>query len=127
LQFVALDTAPTGHTLLLLDATGSCHRDIVRHADANSDGRVVTPMMRLQNPEQTKLLTVTLPETTPVLEAAGLQNGLRRAGIDPLAWVINASPAAAATSHPLLRHRAAAEIAEIEKVQQTLAPRDVAA
>ena len=122
-QFVVLDTAPTGHTLLLLDATGSYHRDIVRHAEASSSGRVVTPMMRLQNPEQTKVMVVTLPEITPVLEAASLQEDLRRAGIEPWAWVINASLAAAATSHPLLQHRAAAEIAEITEVQQTLAPR----
>ena len=58
---------------------------------------MVTPMMRLQDPEQTKILIVTLPETTPVLEAAQLQDDLRRAGIEPWGWIVNASLAAAKT------------------------------
>lgn len=123
MQFVVMDTAPTGHTLLLLDATGSYHREIVRRSEANGGGRIVTPMMRLQDPERTKVLIVTLPETTPVLEAAGLQEDLRRAGIEPWAWVINASLAAATTSHPLLRLRAAAELPEIAKVEREHAGR----
>ena len=122
-RFVVMDTAPTGHTLLLLDATGSYHRDIVRHSEASGAGGIVTPMMRLQDPERTKVLIVTLPETTPVLEAAGLQEDLRRASIEPWVWVINASLAAATTSHPLLRHRAAAELPEIARVQADLAQR----
>ena len=71
---------------------------------------MVTPMMRLQDPEQTKILIVTLPETTPVLEAAQLQDDLRRAGIEPWGWIVNASLAAAdRRTIPLLRQRAAAE------------------
>ena len=122
-HFVVMDTAPTGHTLLLLDATGSYHRDIVRHAAPSTQGRVVTPMMRLQDPEQTKILIVTLPETTPVLEAAQLQEDLRRAGIEPWGWIVNASLAAAATRHPLLAARAAAELAEIAAVRHRLSAR----
>lgn len=122
-HFVVMDTAPTGHTLLLLDATGSYHRDIVRHAVGSSQARILTPMMRLQDPEQTKMLIVTLPETTPVLEAAHLQGDLRRAGIEPWGWIVNASLAAAKTKHPLLRLRAASEAPQIAKVRNELAAR----
>jgi arsenite-transporting ATPase len=122
-HFVVMDTAPTGHTLLLLDATGSYHRDIVRNAAPGSQGRIVTPMMRLQDQTLTKVFVVTLPETTPVLEASGLQDELRRAGIEPWAWIINSSLAAAATSHPLLLKRAEAENPQIAKVRDDLATR----
>ncbi|WP_164104534.1 arsenical pump-driving ATPase [Candidatus Laterigemmans baculatus] len=120
-KFVVMDTAPTGHTLLLLDATGSYHRDVVRHMkEAN---RIITPMMRLQDPKQTKMLIVALPETTPVLEAAALQEDLRRAGVEPWAWVLNASLAAAGPSDPLLTARAHSELAQIEKVREQFASR----
>jgi len=118
-KFVVVDTAPTGHTLLLLDATGSYHRDVVRHLKPGT--QVVTPMMRLQDPSQTKMLIVTLPETTPVSEAESLQNDLRRAGIDPWAWVINSSLAAASPSDPLLVARASEERQHIKRVQEHVA------
>jgi arsenite-transporting ATPase len=118
-KFVVVDTAPTGHTLLLLDATGSYHRDVVRHLRPGT--QVVTPMMRLQDPTQTKMLIVTLPETTPVLEAESLQADLRRAGIEPWGWIINSSLAAATPSDPLLVARAAEERQHIERVQQSVA------
>ena len=114
-SFVVVDTAPTGHTLLLIDATGAYHRDVVRHM--NPDLHVVTPMMRLQDPGQTKMVIVTLPETTPVLEAEALQADLRRAGIEPWAWVVNASLAAAHPTDPLLLARAAAEEPHIDRVE----------
>lgn len=82
-----------------------------------------TPMMQLQDERQTKILLVTLAETTPVLEAANLQADLRRAGIEPWAWIINSSVAAARPRSPLLRQRARNELTEIDKVAATHARR----
>jgi arsenite-transporting ATPase len=82
-----------------------------------------TPMMRLQDEKQTKVLIVTLAETTPVLEAGKLQDDLRRAGIEPWAWVVNTSVAAASAKSRLLRQRAANEIREIIAVATQYAQR----
>ena len=114
-HFVVMDTAPTGHTLLLLDATGSYHREISRQVGATMG--FVTPLMRLQDPRQTKVVLVTLAETTPVLEAEGLQDDLERAGIHPWAWVVNNSMAAAHPRTPFLQARAGNEIDPITKVR----------
>jgi arsenite-transporting ATPase len=81
--------------------------------------------MRLRDPAYTKVLIVTLPETTPVLEAERLQNDLRRAGIEPFAWVLNRSLAAAGPKDPVLRQRAAAEAAHVKRVCRELAGRVV--
>ena len=113
-RFVVVDTAPTGHTLLLLDATGSYHREVARHMGGSMN--FTTPLMRLQDPAQTKVILVTLAETTPVLEAQGLQEDLERAGIHPWAWVINNSISAAHPEAPFLRQRAASEAGPIQRV-----------
>ncbi len=121
--FVVLDTAPTGHTLLLLDATGAYHRDVLRGLSTEEAKRLTTPLMRLQNPEYTKILLVTLPETTPVSEAAGLQEDLRRAKIEPFAWVINSCMAATGTHDPLLLERIPGELEQVARVRKSLAQR----
>ncbi|WP_442786168.1 arsenical pump-driving ATPase [Methylobacter sp. YRD-M1] len=121
-KFVVMDTAPTGHTLLLLDATGAYHREISRQMDA-SGLHYTTPLMRLQDQKLTKVLIVTLAETTPILEAANLQDDLRRAGIEPWAWVINNSVAAATVKSHLLRQRAVNELQEIDAVAKHYAQR----
>ena len=119
---VILDTAPTGHTLLLLDAAGSYHREVLR-ASAIPAERIVTPLMRLEDPAYTRILLVTLAEPTPVEEAAQLQADLRRARIEPFAWVINQSLAAAPVTDPLLVARAGAEWPLIDRVRRELAAR----
>ncbi|HDS2572722.1 TPA: arsenical pump-driving ATPase [Klebsiella pneumoniae] len=121
-HFVIMDTAPTGHTLLLLDATGAYHREMVRQMGQTHD-YVMTPMMQLQDPEKTKVIIVTLAETTPVLEAENLQQDLRRAGIEPWAWVINSSLAAAKPSSPFLVTRASRELSLINDVTEQHAKR----
>lgn len=120
-RFVVMDTAPTGHTLLLLDATGAYHKEIAKKM--GEKGHYLTPMMQLQDPERTKVIITTLAETTPVLEAENLQNDLIRADIHPWAWVINNSLSITETTSPLLLSRAEQEVAQIEKVTSTLAKR----
>ena len=111
--FVVLDTAPTGHSLLLMDATGAYHRQMVREFAGHGAARVVTPLMRLQDADYTRIILVTLPEVTPVSQAAALQDDLRRAQIEPYAWVLNKSVLAAGTRDPLLSARLAGERRQI--------------
>jgi arsenite-transporting ATPase len=111
-----------GHTLLLLDATGAYHREILRNFGLKV---MSTPLTRLRDPTYTKIVIVTLPEPTPVLEAEQLQTELRRAGVEPFAWVINGSLAAARPIDPILVQRAQAELEQIHKVKERCANRVV--
>jgi arsenite-transporting ATPase len=121
--FVVLDTAPTGHSLLLMDATGAYHRQVMREFEGQGTGRVVTPLMRLQDASYTRIVLVTLPEITPVSQASALQDDLRRAGIEPFAWVLNKSVLAAGTHDPLLASRLDGERRQIGRMADGLAKR----
>jgi arsenite-transporting ATPase len=121
--FVVLDTAPTGHSLLLMDATGAYHRQMMREFEGHGSGRIVTPLMRLQDAAYTKIILVTLPEVTPVSQAAALQQDLQRASIEPYAWVLNKSVLAAGTSDPLLAARLAGERQQMARMSAGLAKR----
>jgi arsenite-transporting ATPase len=124
-RLVILDTAPTGHTLLLLDATGSYHRDVLRGSSPTLAAKTITPLMRLRDPSFTRVVLVTLAETTPVSEASSLQDDLRRAGIEPWAWVVNASLTAAGARDPLLRARVAIERRQLARIRDGLGRRSV--
>lgn len=121
-SFVVVDTAPTGHTLLLLDATGAYHRQMTQDMGA-VQGHIVTPLMRLQDADYTRVILVALPETTPVSEAASLQDDLRRARIEPWAWVVNRVMSRTGTTNALLQRRIAVEVAQIARIRGGLAPR----
>lgn len=119
-EVVVIDTAPTGHTLLLLDAANSYSRELER-----STGEIplnaAELLPRLRNEEETEVVIVTLAEATPVFEAKRLQDDLKRAGINPGWWVINQSMHAAETNDPILKGRAAAEQKWIQEVSQNFA------
>lgn len=121
--FVVLDTAPTGHTLLLLDAAESYHREVARTAGSHIPDAVRALLPRLRDADYTRMLIVTLAESTPVHEAERLQDDLGRAGIVPFGWIINASLAASGTRHPVLAARAQLEARHLARVTESLAQR----
>ena len=119
-EIVVIDTAPTGHTLLLLDSTEAYHKEMSRSTgDVPESVKKLLP--RLRNPQETGVVIVTLAEATPVLEAARLQEDLKRAQIAPKWWVINQSLYATETTDPVLRGRASSEKKWITKVNEELA------
>lgn len=122
--FVVLDTAPTGHSLLLMDATGAYHRQMTQQYEGSANSKhIITPLMRLQDADMTHVVIVTLPEVTPVSQAAALQDDLRRAHIEPWAWVINKSVAVTGTSDPLLQARLVGEQQQAARIANGLAQR----
>jgi len=120
--FVVLDTAPTGHTILLLDAAEAYHREVMR--TRGEMPRAVSELLpRLRDSAFTRVIVITLAEATPVHEAERLQRDLARAGIIPFAWVIEQSLLASETRDPGLSTRSACEIPFIRRVADELAPR----
>jgi arsenite-transporting ATPase len=123
-RIVVLDTAPTGHTILLLDAAEAYHREVSRLAGTVPDA-VSKLLPRLRDPAFTRVFICTLAEATPVHEASDLQEDLRRAGIEPFAWIINQSLAPLDVRDPLLKARKAQESKYIAEVMAEHAKRTV--
>lgn len=116
-EIVVIDTAPTGHTLLLLDATQSYHKEVER-TQGEITGAVANLLPRLRNPKETEVVIVTLPETTPVFEAERLQQDLQRAGIENKWWVINSCLSLVDTQNPFLKAKAQGELSWIGRVKE---------
>lgn len=116
-EVVIIDTAPTGHTLLLLDATQSFHREVERTKGETPES-IRTLLPKLRDPLQTEVLIVTLPEATPVYEAQRLLEDLKRAGIESKWWIVNQCLRGAVTTDPLLLSRRQLEITWLEQVDK---------
>lgn len=115
-EVVVIDTAPTGHTLLLLDATQSYHHEVER-TQGNIPPAVANLLPRLRNEAETEVVIVMLPETTPVFEADRLQADLQRAGLKNKWWVVNSSMLLTTTNNTYLKAKAQSEIQLIERVR----------
>ncbi len=122
--FVVLDTAPTGHTLLLLDATQSYHREVAKSVDELPEA-VKTLLPRVRDPNFTRVLIVALPEATPTHEASALQEDLRRAGIEPYGWIVNRCFAFSGTQDPALCAKGMDELTYLNEIIENHARRTV--
>ena len=113
-QIVVIDTAPTGHTLLLLESTESYDREIQRTKGETPES-VKHLLPRLRSAD-TEVVIVTLPEATPVYEALRLEEDLKRAQIAVGWWVINQSLSQVGTTNALLRAKAGNEAEWIDRI-----------
>lgn len=122
-EIVVIDTAPTGHTLLLLESTAAYDRELKR-SQGKTPASVKKLLPRLKS-EETETVIVTLPEATPVYEAERLREDLQRAQLQVRWWVVNRSFLGLETKNPLLRARAAQEAAWIDEVNRKASGREV--
>jgi arsenite-transporting ATPase len=123
--FVVLDTAPTGHTLLLLDSTLSYHKEVQRSTTGKAPEEVRQLLPRLRDPELTHVMIVALPQATPVFEASRLQDDLRRAGIEPDWWIVNQTWTGIQTTDPVLGKLASLETPWLKQVAEKLSRKTV--
>lgn len=123
-QFIVLDTAPTGHTLLLLDSTEAYHREVAKSADDIPE-EVKGLLPRIRDPKFTRVLIVALPEATPTHEAEALQEDLRRAGIEPYGWIINRSFEVSGTNDAILNAKGVYELKYIDEIAGKLSKKTV--
>jgi arsenite-transporting ATPase len=119
-SFVVLDTAPTGHTLLLLDASQAYHKEVLKNKDDALEEELIELLPLIKDKKHTKILLVTLAEATPTHEAKDLQEDLKRAGINPYAWIINRSFSLTNSSNNLLCQKALNELKYIDEIKKEL-------
>ena len=114
-EVVVIDTAPTGHTLLLLDSTESYNQEIEKN-QGNVPESAKKLLPRLKNSDETEVLIVTLAEPTPFYESVRLEEDLKRAGIYSKWWIINSSIYKTGSTNKTLEAKANSELEWINKV-----------
>ncbi|MCP4969864.1 MAG: arsenical pump-driving ATPase [Arcobacter sp.] len=124
-RFVVLDTAPTGHTLLLLDASSAYHKEVLKNSNEDINNELTSLLPRIKDPKFTKILLVSLAEATPTHEAKDLQEDLERAGINPYAWLINRSFALCQSANNILCQKGLNELKYINEVKNELSRKTI--